>query len=60
MIFKWFRKNKKQNKKISDDKQIVKCMNCGYTANMSEFLSLDTTDTICPKCGEKNEHIYYM
>lgn len=33
-------------------KEWVECIACGYRGSLDEFLSEDSSDTTCPKCGE--------
>jgi len=54
-ILNFFTKKKKQlqtKSKKSNLKTI--CSSCGYTADESEFLTKDSGDTICPKCGSSD------
>ena len=36
----------------------MQCEACGYKGPMKHFLRENTEDTICPVCGERDEHVY--
>lgn len=36
----------------------VTCLSCGYKGSVAEFMEADAADSICPLCGERNEHRY--
>jgi len=36
----------------------MQCAACGYKGPMKHFLRENTEDTICPVCGERDEHVY--
>ena len=40
--------------------QRVLCNYCGYEGDISRFLDEDMWDTVCPKCGEKDDHTYEL
>lgn len=54
-----FRRKSDESKPRRDlPQQRVRCENCGYEGDISRFLEEDNWDTICPKCGEKDNHTY--
>lgn len=36
----------------------VTCNNCGLCGYADDFEQLDPFDTVCPRCGEKQQHTY--
>ncbi len=58
----WFKKDKdkKQNPPKKTKEDLVTCGNCGHVGHDSEFMAEDPDDSICPKCGEKDNLIYEM
>jgi len=40
-----------------DDFEVI-CNECGYKGLYEDFIQDDTDDTICPNCGEKDNHTY--
>lgn len=39
---------------------LIHCENCGWEGFWQDFTSQDSEDTICPKCGEKDNHTYVI
>lgn len=36
----------------------VVCQACEYRGTSADFLQIDARDSICPRCGEPQEHVY--
>lgn len=36
----------------------IYCEICGYKGDEADFEQISLNDTICPRCGESQEHVY--